>query len=306
MISLAVAFSFGLSAIVNRRGVELASRLSRLLPARDRDRLHPDDRLVDVGDADALVLGLGRVGSATYSRLRDEYGLSVVGVEHDRTRVPALEDEGFEVVRADATDLEFWTRVQRAGRVKVAVLAMPFHNANLIALARLQAAGFTGKVAAVARYDDDVAELERHGADAVFHLYGSAGFALADHAAEVLLQGRGGGPPEPHPPARPGDERDVLDPLDRRAEPSVARSDPVRPRPGDGLGTRGHADLAVRAAQLGLHRVAGDPEAGGDLLERDVVADLPEHDPLALGQRVHAGGGGVDGLLAGHGVPPAV
>lgn len=219
VISLAVAFSFGLSAIVNRRGVELASRLSRLLPARDSERLHPDDRLVDVGDADALVLGLGRVGSATYARLRDEYGLSVVGVEHDQTRVYALQDEGYEVVRADATDLEFWNRVQRAGRVKMAVLAMPFHNANLIALARLQAAGFTGKVAAVARYDDDVAELERHGADAVFHLYGSAGFALADHAAEVLLQGRGT-QPGPHPPARPGDERDVLDPLERRAEPA--------------------------------------------------------------------------------------
>ena len=220
VVSLAVAFSFGLSAIVNRRGVELASRLSRLLPARDSERLHPDDRLVDVGDADALVLGLGRVGSATYARLRDEYGLSVVGVEHDQTRVYALQDEGYEVVRADATDLEFWNRVQRAGRVKMAVLAMPFHNANLIALARLQAAGFTGKVAAVARYDDDVAELERHGADAVFHLYGSAGFALADHAAEVLLKGRGGTQPGPHPPARPGDDRDVLDPLERRAEPA--------------------------------------------------------------------------------------
>jgi predicted Kef-type K+ transport protein len=215
--SLAVAFSFGLSAIVNRRGVELASRLSRLLPARDSDRLHPDDRLVDVGDADALVLGLGRVGAATYARLRDEYGLAVVGVEHDRTRVAALEDEGYEVVRADATDLEFWARVQRAGRVKMAVLAMPFHKANLIALTRLQAAGFTGKVAAVARYDDDVAELQRHGADAVFHLYGSAGFALADHAAEVLLHGRAA---DHHPPARPGEERDVLDPLERRAEPA--------------------------------------------------------------------------------------
>jgi predicted Kef-type K+ transport protein len=217
VISLAVAFSFALSAVVNRRGVELATRMSRLLPARDSFRLHPDDRLVDIGEADAVVLGLGRVGAATYTRLRDEYGLSVVGVEHDRTRVAALEDEGYAVVRADATDLEFWTRVQRAGRVRVAVLAMPFHNANLIALARLQAAGFTGKVAAVARYDDDVAELERHGADAVFHLYGSAGFALADHAAEVLL---GADPSRAHPPARPGDEQDVEDPLRRRPEPA--------------------------------------------------------------------------------------
>ena len=102
-------------------------------------------------------------------------------------------------MRADATDLEFWMRVQRAGHVEVAVLAMPFHNANLIALTRLQAAGFSGKVAAVARYDDDVAELRRHGADAVFHLYGSAGFALADHAAEVMLHSRVSAPHDREP-----------------------------------------------------------------------------------------------------------
>ena len=186
VVSLAVAISFAVSALLNRRGVELATRMVRLLPHHSTLELHPDDRLVDVGQADALVLGLGRIGAATYSRLRDEYGLSVVGVEHDQARVTELQEQGFEVLRADATDVEFWARVERAGRIRVVVLAMPFHNANLISLARLHAAGFTGKVAAVARYDDDVAELARHGADAVFHLYGSAGTALADHAAEVL------------------------------------------------------------------------------------------------------------------------
>jgi len=203
VISLAVAISFAGSALVNRRGVELATWMVRLLPHHSTLQLHPDDRLVDVGQADALVLGLGRIGSATYSRLRDEYGLSVVGVEHDQARVSELHQQGFDVLRADATDVEFWARVERAGRVQVVVLAMPFHNANLIALARLHAAGFTGKVAAVARYDDDVAELRRHGADAVFHLYGSAGYALADHAAEVLLH-RGQARPQRDPGTGPG------------------------------------------------------------------------------------------------------
>ena len=202
VISLAVAISFAVSAALNRRGVELASRMVPLLPHHSTDQLHPDDRLVDVGQADALVLGLGRIGAATCSRLRDGYGLSVLGVEHDPTRASELDPQGFEVLRADATDVEFWGRVERAGRVRMVVLAMPFHKANLIALARLQAAGFTGKVAAVARYDDDVAELRRHGADAVFHVYGSAGTALADHAAEALLRREGSGrtrDPDPAP-----------------------------------------------------------------------------------------------------------
>lgn len=193
VISMAVAMSFAVSALVNRRGVELATRMVRLLPHHSTAQLHPDDRLVDVGEADALVLGLGRIGSATYCRLRDEYGLSVVGVEHDQARVTELVAQGFDVLRADATDVEFWARVKRAGSVQVVVLAMPFHNANLIALARLHKAGFAGRVAAVARYDDDVAELRRHGAHSVFHLYGSAGDALADHAAEVLIRREPGG-----------------------------------------------------------------------------------------------------------------
>lgn len=194
VISLAVALSFVLSALVNRRGVELATRLVPLLPHQGNARLHPEDRLVDIGEADAVVLGLGRVGAVTYARLRDEYGLQVVGVEHDERRIAELRAEGYDVFRADATDLQFWSRVERAGSVQVAVLAMPFHKANLIALARLHAAGFEGRVAAVARYDDDVAELRRHGAHAVFHLYGSAGTALADYAAEILEA-----PPERHP-----------------------------------------------------------------------------------------------------------
>jgi hypothetical protein len=195
VIALAVALSFVLAAVVNRRGVELATRLVPLLPHHGNAVLHPDDRLVDIGEADAVVLGLGRVGAATYTRLRDEYGLRVVGVEHDELRIAELHEHGFETFRGDATDLEFWNRVERAGSVQVAVLAMPFHKANLIALARLKAAGFTGRVAAVARYDDDVVELRRHGADAVFHIYGSAGAALADHAAEFLM----GGAPSPGP-----------------------------------------------------------------------------------------------------------
>ena len=204
VISLAVALSFAVSAVINRRGVELATRMVRLLPHHSTPQLHPDDRLVDVGDAEALVLGLGRIGSATYRRLRDVYGLSVVGVEHDQARVTELLSQGFRVLRADATDVEFWGRVERAGQVQVVVLAMPFHKSNLIALARLQTAGFTGKVAALARYDDDVTELRRHGADAVFHLYGSAGTALAEHAADVLLRrGAAGHAPDPGPAPGP-------------------------------------------------------------------------------------------------------
>ncbi|MFD7024459.1 cation:proton antiporter [Promicromonospora sukumoe] len=187
VLAVAVAASFVLSSAINTRGNEFAMSLARRFPSKPNEWLHREERLIDVSGAEALVLGMGRVGRGAVRQLRDDYGMDVVGVEHDPTRVVALRAEGFTVVQADATDIEFWGRVRSAGAVRLAILAMPFHAANLIALSQLRASGFEGTVAAVARYDDDAAELERHGADAVFHLYGTAGLALADEAAEAAL-----------------------------------------------------------------------------------------------------------------------
>ncbi|MTE24428.1 cation:proton antiporter [Microbacterium sp. ZXX196] len=180
VMAVAVAASFVLSAIVNARGVRIAERLAALMPAQDPARLHPEDRPLDVGHASALVLGMGRVGRAAFTRLRDEHGIAALGIEHDATRVEALRADGLDVLLADATDSDFWARVSRSDRIEIAILAMPFHTSNMEALDMLRASGFTGRVAALARYDRDAAELAERGANAVFHLYGSAGTALAD------------------------------------------------------------------------------------------------------------------------------
>ncbi len=184
VIAFAVALGLVVAAIANRFGYEPVDRLAARLPERV-ERLHPDDRPIDIGHAQALVLGMGRVGRSTYEQLTEVYGLSVIGVEHDTARATPLREAGFDVVLADATDADFWLRVNRGGDVRIAVLAMPFHGSNLAALEELRRTGFTGRVAAIAQYDDDAHELREHGADVVFHLYGSAGTALADGAAEA-------------------------------------------------------------------------------------------------------------------------
>lgn len=190
VIALSVAISFALCAGLNRRGHQIVAALTARLPAEDPGRLHPEDRQIDVGQAEALVLGMGRVGRATFARLRDEYGLRVIGIEHDAARCEQLRADGLDVVNADATDAEFWHRVSHASQVRIAVLAMPFHGANLLALELLRSNDFEGRIAGIAQYDDEAAELERRGADAVFHLYGSAGTALADAVATGLADGR--------------------------------------------------------------------------------------------------------------------
>ena len=66
MLSVAVALSFVVSTLVNRRGSALTGRLVRWLPEHPDHRLHPEDRPIDIGHAEVLVLGMGRVGQAAY------------------------------------------------------------------------------------------------------------------------------------------------------------------------------------------------------------------------------------------------
>lgn len=182
----AVAASFVISAILGRYSEPLVGLTKRVAPDhRTPEELHPDDRPIDVGHAHAVVLGMGRVGQAAYEQLASVYGLSVVGVENAPSRADRLRQRGFEVVSGDATDPEFWARLKRTGEVRLAVLAMPFHDSNRQAMARLDASDFGGTVAAIAQYDDQIDELVRLGADAAFQLYDGAGVELAERATEA-------------------------------------------------------------------------------------------------------------------------
>ena len=184
-ISIAVAISFVFAALLNGRGHMMVERFAERFPRRAPEKLHPEERPADAGDAEVVVIGIGRVGIAAYDRLRDDYGLRVVGVDYDGTRVQQQLHEGRHVVEGDATDLDFWKRLTRSDSVKMAILAMPQHGANITAQQCLQESGFTGKVATVARYDDEVTWAREHGIPIAFNLYAGAGLELADAVARA-------------------------------------------------------------------------------------------------------------------------
>lgn len=187
LLTLVIAISAGfvVSSIANPMSVSAASRLAQKLPARPPDKIHPEDRPIDLGDATAVVLGMGRVGQAAYGQLADVYGHKVLGVEHDPFRVRQLRKE-LNVVEGDATDYDFWARVVGTGLVEIIVLAMPSQHANIDALRELRQSGYRkGTVAAIALYREDVEELEALGLDVIVNLYSGAGETLADRSVEA-------------------------------------------------------------------------------------------------------------------------
>ena len=106
----------------------------------------------------------------------------MLGIEHDAQRVAALEQDGFNVLRGDATDGDLWRRLRSVPTLGKVILAMPYHDANLLALRVVQAQHFGGRIAAVCQWPEQIAELHDAGADEVLYLYTGAGAALADAA----------------------------------------------------------------------------------------------------------------------------
>ncbi|WP_167202960.1 cation:proton antiporter family protein [Actinomyces respiraculi] len=185
-LSLAVAGSFILASVVNKRPGRLVRLFSHALPDHAPDALHPTEAPVDLTGVEVVVFGMGRVGRSTYRRLVSQlprHGenapLPVLAVDSDTDKVQGLSALGINVIEGDATDTDFWLRLG-AGEVRTAVLAMPEPGANLRVLDWIERHGFAGEVVAVARFDDEALEMHERGVDTVINVYQGVGTALAD------------------------------------------------------------------------------------------------------------------------------
>lgn len=185
VLSLAVAISFVVDAVLNSAGEGVYQRVEHLLPRQDPAKMHSEDRPIEIGDARAVVLGMGRVGEGAYRRLTDYYGLPVLGIENDPDKAAALRADGLRVVDGDADDSDFWNKLVLSPEVCLVLLAMPHHAGNTNALRELRDRDFPGRISAIVQHRDQIQPMRDAGADAVFHLYETAGPALADQAARV-------------------------------------------------------------------------------------------------------------------------
>jgi glutathione-regulated potassium-efflux system ancillary protein KefC len=186
VMSVAVAGSFVLAALVNARSDAVLRAARRIMPMHPPTDVHPHERPITFGGARAVVMGMGRIGRAAYRELSEAYGLEVLGVENNPPRVQDLRRRGLSIVEADAADRDFWSRLEFTRQVDVVVLAMPFHGASRLALQELAVSDYNGIIAVVARYDTEVRDYEDLGADIVVHVYEGAGTTLAERAAEAL------------------------------------------------------------------------------------------------------------------------
>jgi len=90
---------------------------------------------------------------------------------------------GRNVWLGDPSDADFWDRIAELHTIELVLLTLPKLSMTLSVIEQLEAARFTGRVAATARYPDDVEALRQAGAAMVFNIYAEAGTGFAAHVA---------------------------------------------------------------------------------------------------------------------------
>lgn len=182
VISLALAGSFVIAAPLNAVSERIYARLKAPLAGLESASRLAEDRPMAIDHVDAVVLGLGQIGSGAYLRLSEGHGLRVLGVDSDAKQLAPHLAAGRQVIEGDAVDSDFWDKLVLTDSVRLVLLAMPGHAGNVFALQQLKHRAFSGRIAAIVQYPEEVAMLRELGADEVFHIYDEAGTAFADDA----------------------------------------------------------------------------------------------------------------------------
>ena len=183
VIVITVALSFLISAPLNSK--LYFALFEKYLERFERKKRLADDRPIKVDGAEILIFGMGKLGTMTYDYMASRFGKSVIGLDANYNIVLNHKKEHRNVIIGDATDSGFWENLE-PGDVSMVLLTMSNFAANKNAAQRLKQSQFSGKIAAVSRFDDEKKQLKSLGVDSVFNIYEEAGIGFAEHVCEVM------------------------------------------------------------------------------------------------------------------------
>lgn len=187
IISLAVAISFVLTSTVYKRAHEFYMRQRDTIKRFERPRRLSEDAMEQPDSAEILVIGLGRVGLGAYKALHSMAGERVWGMDADRSRIMAMRNEGMNVFPGDGEDADFWEQVNMS-RLKLILLALPSIEDSRNITLQIKNTNFDGKVAAIARYQDEHEHLVEVGIDKVFNFFTEAGIGFAEESLHLIQE----------------------------------------------------------------------------------------------------------------------
>lgn len=192
-IALALAISFFITVPINGKASALYYRYKTFFLRLQRRQRLKQEQPMSLGDSNILVLGMGRVGSGAYDYIQTKYPGRVTGVEEDLRKVQIKQAKRKNVVRGDAGDRDFWERIHLEN-VNLVLICLTNHKENVAVVKMLKSLNYSGNVAAIARFPDQMDELHELGCVS-YNFYAEAGHGFAEHVEESLALRQQAGQP---------------------------------------------------------------------------------------------------------------
>lgn len=184
IIALALTMTFIAASPLNARAQHIYEAVHKYVSRFEKPTPLAEDFPINPGNARIAIIGMARLGTGAYETLKENYGDVLIGVSSDPKIVERHQAAGRNVILADATDDDFWSRVT-TGKVKVALLAMREYEENLSIAHRIQEIKGDGVyIFTVADYPEQVEVFKAAGVDAVWDFDTEAGTGFAK---EVIL-----------------------------------------------------------------------------------------------------------------------
>ncbi|GAA5317731.1 MAG: cation:proton antiporter [Candidatus Pelagadaptatus aseana] len=187
IMALAVSFSFIYTNLWYSKAHHFYSGHKQWYRRFESDKLLKEDVLEHPQGAEILLIGLGRVGKGAYMALHSEVGDKVWGMDADSNRINNLKQEGMHVFCGDAENADMWENLN-ISTVRLVLIAVPSIEDCINVTEQLLIAGYTGKIAAIARYEDDRRTMLEAGINNVFNFYTEAGSGFAEESLAMLKQ----------------------------------------------------------------------------------------------------------------------
>jgi predicted Kef-type K+ transport protein len=186
VVAIAVSLTFVIASPLNKKANELFVKFEPFLLRFESKKRLEEELPVNLTDTQILIFGMGRIGTGAYETIEASNSGIVAGVDIKPEVVDRHVKRDRRVLLADATDPDFWQRVNHS-KVEMVMLAMPKHMQNIYALEQLNASEFEGQVTAIANYPDQQKELEDMGVDYTYNFYLEAGSGFAEHVKQKLF-----------------------------------------------------------------------------------------------------------------------
>ncbi|MGB1262584.1 MAG: cation:proton antiporter [Cognaticolwellia sp.] len=185
ILSLAVSLSFIITNVLYNFAHDYFANNKEKFKRFESNKRLSEDNFVQPCQAPIAIIGMGRVGMGAYKALNAQCENQAWGLDTDKDKVKWLTDNNIQAYLGDAEDADFWESIDLS-KIELTLLALPSVQDIMNITAQIKRTNYRGKIAAIARYDDERIALEAFGVDKVFNFYNEAGVGFAEESINLI------------------------------------------------------------------------------------------------------------------------